>query len=316
MRSPLAVWARRFVVDARRRAAGMAVGPTRRNLLAGLGAAPVALGCASGAVSGREGSRTEKVVVLGAGLAGLNAARLLVREGFAVRVVEALERPGGRVYSVPGLFASAPDRVAELGGEWINSSDTDLLDLVTALGLPLIDLYASELDELIWLEGGPVAAREVARAIEPLVAAIDRAVAGLPSDDISYASPAGAEELDHTSVADWMRPYTEGTLADPFMRQFMTTDFGREVEDQSALNLLFYMGSGALEYDERYRILGGNQQVVDALAERLGDRVRYGVAAAAIREADGGRLRVEYADGSDEIADHVVSALPFPCSAP
>jgi monoamine oxidase len=108
-----------------------------------------------------------------------------------------------------------------------------------------------------------------------------------------------------------MRPHVEGTVAEGFTRLLMTTDFGREPEDQSALNLLFYFGSGATEYDERYRILGGNQQVADRLAEAWAGRIRYGVAATGIEEAGDGRLRVALDDGSEEVADYVVCTLPF-----
>lgn len=313
MRSPLSWLGGQLLVDHRRRKAGLPHDPSRRSALKGLAAGPLvgALACSGAAADPTTAVRPEKVVVLGAGLAGLNCCRHLVREGFTVSVVEALDRPGGRVYSVPGLFLSAPDRVAELGGEWINSADTDLLDLVKELGLTLIDLYASAYDELVWLRGERMLPRDLFRDLEPLVTAIDEALGTFSTDLISYANPGGAEAVDHTSVADWMGPTTDGTVAGEFLRLLITTDYGLEIEDQSALNLLFSLGSGVSEYDERYRILGGNQQVADALATRFADRIRFGTAAVAIREADDGRLRVEYADGSDELADYVVSSLPF-----
>ena len=75
------------------------------------------------------------VVVIGAGLAGLNAARLLAESGAKVVVLEARDRVGGRVYSlrdVPG--------VAEAGANTILGAYARTLDLCRSLGLPLLDL--------------------------------------------------------------------------------------------------------------------------------------------------------------------------------
>ena len=320
MRTPLSRFLRRLLVARRRAARGLPpqavplADPGRRALLAGMATLPAlgALGCVEPVPdtgdSGRGGGR--RVLVLGAGLAGLTCCHYLARAGVRAEVVEAASRVGGRVYSVPGLFASAPERVAELGGEWINSTDTDLLALVGEFDLPLIDLYASDLAELRWFDGARLSGRELAAAIDPLITAIDAAVAGLP-DTVGYADPGGAEALDQTSVAAWMEPHTAGTVADAFVRELMTADFGLETTEQSSLNLLFFLGSGAVEYDERYRILGGNGQVADTLAARYANRITSSREANALREAEDGRIEVGFTDGSVERADVVVCALPF-----
>ena len=77
-----------------------------------------------------------RVVVVGAGPAGLTAARALVAAGRTVAVLEARDRVGGRTWSrtVEGAFL-------ELGGQWISPDQTELLALVDELGLGTYQRY-------------------------------------------------------------------------------------------------------------------------------------------------------------------------------
>lgn len=75
------------------------------------------------------------VVVIGAGLAGLAAASRLHQAGVEVLVLEARDRVGGRVWS----SQLENGEVVELGGEWIDSSQTTITDLAADLGLGLVD---------------------------------------------------------------------------------------------------------------------------------------------------------------------------------
>ena len=78
-----------------------------------------------------------KVVVVGAGLAGLNAARLLRSSGVDVTVYEARDRVGGRV-----LNHRFPDgTIVEVGGQWVGPTQDQVLGLISELGLELFDTY-------------------------------------------------------------------------------------------------------------------------------------------------------------------------------
>ncbi len=91
----------------------------RRRFLAGTAAAALGLsGCLSGAPAWQTGPAgrapaPRKGVVIGAGLAGLAAGYELLQAGHDVTIVEARERPGGRVHTVRGLFSD--DLYAEAG---------------------------------------------------------------------------------------------------------------------------------------------------------------------------------------------------------
>src|SRR6201990_2672489 len=87
------------------------------------------------------------VIVVGAGLAGLSAARDLAAGGATVTVLEARDRVGGRVEQV-----ELPDgRRVQLGGEVVGNAHTAYLGLVAELGLTLVPSYVAEPGELTWI---------------------------------------------------------------------------------------------------------------------------------------------------------------------
>ncbi|HEY4607326.1 MAG TPA: NAD(P)/FAD-dependent oxidoreductase [Acidimicrobiia bacterium] len=79
-------------------------------------------------------SRRHQVLVVGAGLAGLVAARRLIESGLETVVLEARDRVGGRLWSL--RLGNA--EIVELGGEWISTSQHAVIDLARELGLDLV----------------------------------------------------------------------------------------------------------------------------------------------------------------------------------
>ncbi|MGH8948400.1 MAG: flavin monoamine oxidase family protein [Acidimicrobiia bacterium] len=81
------------------------------------------------------GSSPREMIVVGAGVAGLVAARRLADRGIDVLVLEARSRVGGRLWS----HRMANGEIVELGGEWISTTQTAVIGLASELGLGLID---------------------------------------------------------------------------------------------------------------------------------------------------------------------------------
>src|SRR5580692_5385678 len=77
------------------------------------------------------------VVVIGAGISGLAAARTLAEKGVRVSLVEARDRVGGRIYTLPAANGSLP---LELGAEFIHGLPPELIDLVDEAGLTRFEL--------------------------------------------------------------------------------------------------------------------------------------------------------------------------------
>src|SRR5690606_7358690 len=72
-----------------------------------------------------------KTTIVGAGLAGLSAARFLARRGVAVQIVEARDRVGGRTMAQPTAIGDSLD----LGGQWIGPTQDRMAALVNEFGL-------------------------------------------------------------------------------------------------------------------------------------------------------------------------------------
>ena len=68
---------------------------------------------------------------MGAGLAGLSAARALAAEGVAFEVIEARDRVGGRTVNEP----IGDGKIVEVGGQWVGPTQDRILALIPELGL-------------------------------------------------------------------------------------------------------------------------------------------------------------------------------------
>lgn len=292
-----------------RRAAG---GPTRRGVL--VGAAALAA-CTPAPKAGTARPGLTRVAILGAGLAGLDCCHRLAQAGIRAEVYDARDRVGGRVVTGRDLFPGVPGLTCELGAEWVNSADTELLALVDELGLSLHDSWEEfDLETMVWFDGRRVEMRSLLADLDRLTAACDAALAGLPEGGaaISYTHPDGAQELDATSAADWLAGLGLGEDARRYAETITLADYGRELDDQSALNVIsFFTDVGEDLYDERYLVAGGNDQVPLALGERYADRIHLGAEVTAIRALPTGAWIVSFADGTEVTADVLVNTLPF-----
>lgn len=270
------------------------------------------------------GGRSPKVVIVGAGVAGLNAAYQLRRSGIRATVYEASARTGGRMFSSRDLLG--PGMVTELGGEFIDSNHQDMLTLARQFRLQCLDMNSPSESDLIqeayFFEGRHYSEVEVIAAFQPLAARIESDIEKL-DDIIDYAHDGGASAIDRTSLAD----YFDQIGASGFVRKLLdvayVTEYGLECGEQSALNFLFLISTDVSggsfdafgESDERYKIVGGNQRITDELAARLDGQIEFGHRLVALeKNASATRLCFE-ASGQSEIkivdADFVIVCVPF-----
>ncbi len=255
-----------------------------------------------------------RIVILGAGIAGLHAAYVLRENGFNSFIFEASNRAGGRMYSAKNLMGEGI--VTELGAEFIDSTHTDMLDLAAKFNLPLLDTEKDiALDKYVYyFEGKQYNCREVTQALMPYAAAIKADMDALP-DVIRYDSYGNADVLDKQSIIAYLQAKgMNGWLLSLFDVAF-TTEYGLDASEQSSLNMLFLFDPSLPgcslfgESDERYKIVGGNQRITDELAKRVGE-INYGFEVKSIRNAGTG-YRVFFKNGEKVWADYVICTIPF-----
>jgi monoamine oxidase len=257
------------------------------------------------------------VIVLGAGLAGLSAARDLARAGVDVLVLEARDRVGGRVEQ-----ATLPDgRVVQLGGEVVGHAHTAYLGLVEELGLTMVPSYVAEPGEIVratpeevsvgdppgWFGPGDQASLE---AVTAAFVAFARTVD--PDDPWSHPE---AKDADTCSVGDWLR----ANGATPAVRRLW--EIGQlslasgSIERTSLLAELRKNAAvpSAGHYEladwEGLRVAEGSATVALRMADELGHRVRTGSPVAAV-DSSPARAVVRVATGETFTARAVVCALP------
>jgi monoamine oxidase len=265
-----------------------------------------------------------RIAIVGGGMAGLNTAYKLKKAGLTARVFEASDRTGGRMFTATDLLADGI--TTELGGEFLDSTHEEMFALMDEFGLERLDMQAPELGSLkpetYFINGRHYTQAQAARAFVPLAAKILADYDAL-GDVVDYANEGGGTKLDQMSVAQ----YFDSIGATGWLRELLdvayVTEYGLDAGEQSALNFIFLIGTGDLEdagtlalfgeSDERYKVKGGNQRIVDELATRLGPQIQRRHRLEAIRSRGAGyTLTFQTGNGSvDEEADVVVLAMPF-----
>ena len=294
----------------------------RRNFLrttAGASAALMLAACAPADVKPKR--EDDAVVIVGAGVAGLTCAYRLRQAGVAVRIYEAQERIAGRMFSLTNHFADR--QVCELGGELIDTGHARIRALASELGLTLDDLSAdptATAGDIWFCQGRRYGENEILHAFAPLAAAISRDAGTLPDEEITYATPGGAEALDREPLAAWLdRNGASGWLG-KLIEVAYTTEMGLECDEQSALNFLTFIDPGTDafkifgESDERFHVRGGNDQIPHRLGAALAASIETGSVLEAVRQDASGAYTLSFRRGAGafEVRAHrVVLAAPF-----
>jgi monoamine oxidase len=304
-------------------------GPSRRDVLrvAGAGAAVAATGLGGvgrAAAAPAPGSKP-RIVIVGAGLAGLTAAYQLSNAGYGSTVVEASGRIGGRCWSNTDYFDEG--QVYEHGGELIDQGHTQVRQLAQTLGLKLDNLLSSEqsgTEPIYYFDGAPYTFAEATDDIKAIWQQLHADVSAASYPTLyDYYTPRGYE-LDHMSITDWIRAYVPGGLKSrlgQLLDVAYNIEYGGECSVQSSLNMLYllaYSGQGQLRIfgpsNEKYHVRGGNDQITRRLTTILGNQITLGTQLIALARNADGTWKVTTKAGSatsTQVADHVVLALPF-----
>ena len=251
------------------------------------------------------------VLVVGAGLAGLSAARDLTALGATVTVVEARDRVGGRAWTIREGFKEGQH--AEGGADLIDGAQEEIQKLATELGLELTRILRSGWG-LVRPDGQgrpQIVRRGVARGWERLAKQVSAFSEPYRLAERRWESPIVAD-IARKSVAEWLRSID----ADDELRQTALGLRGFFLGDPDELSLLALVDQFATEDapvpDKMYRIKGGNDRLAAALSAPLGQALKLRTEVVAVSQR--GRVVRVSLKNSRQVAqlscEYVVFALP------
>ncbi|MET3919341.1 NAD(P)/FAD-dependent oxidoreductase [Arthrobacter sp. UYEF20] len=222
------------------------------------------------------------VVIVGAGPAGLTAARELKKAGLSVAVLEARDRVGGRTWT-----DTIDGAMLEIGGQWVSPDQTELLALLEELGLKTYSRYREGQSVYIGADGKrikytgdtfPVSGTTAAE-MDKLTRLLDTLAAEIGPTE-PWAHPK-ARELDTISFHHWLRQNSSDEEAcnniGLFIAGGMLTKPAHAFSALQAVLMAASAGSFTHLTDEDFildkRVIGGMQQVSLLQAAELGDDV-------------------------------------------
>jgi monoamine oxidase len=289
--------------------------------LLGAGAAATMLPAPVGArrrPGGGEGTRTVDVAIVGAGFAGLCAARALRARGRRVIVVDARDRIGGRCKA--GRIAG---QTVDLGAQWVGAGHDRLKALLGEYGIVKADqfLTGKSLVELngrrFWGEGDDVSlGKPTDSAMARAYATIDALARQIPLEQ-PWTAPKAAE-WDAITMEEWIRSHTRDRGARAMLRLIVEGLYTAEPDQVSLLFFLAYVRSGeSLEAlwntrnaAQAYVVPGSLHQLAGRMGAELHDVLVLDAPVAAIAQDDGG-VTVASAAGAWRAARAIVT-VPLP----
>jgi monoamine oxidase len=274
----------------------------------------------------RRTGAARKVVVIGAGLAGLSSAYELAQAGHEVTVVEARTRSGGRVWTLRDLFPEG--LYAEAGATNVFDNHEWTMKYVKELGVALDPMGSTGGGASIYhMRGKRIVIKRGSPVEWPLELSPEEKGLGRGALWAKYVEPA-LKELGDLEAADWpqasLRRYDSVSFAEflrrrgaspgavEILRLGLADQLGEGADAVSALNLLREAAPRAV-VKQSFSIRGGSDMLPRAFAARLGDRIHYGAPVVKI-EHDAAGVRVICSQKENRqtfAADYLICAIPF-----
>ena len=264
----------------------------------------------------KEDKRQPVIAIVGGGLAGLNCAYQLKKQHIIAKVYEADKRTGGRILSKKD--ALAPGLTTEFGGEFIDTNNQDMLDLVKEFGLEMYDTHKdiadNKLNKDVYYFGGRK------RTDKEVINQFRKVAMKMEDDRIkcgdNFDTPI-ARQLDNTSIEQYVNSLKCEQWFKDLLNYAYTAEFGLDAGEQSSLNLIDFISTETEngfaifgDSDERFKVIGGNAKVPEAVYQQVKEQVVSEMKLTAIRN-EGNAYSLSFEGGKEVKADFVVLAIPF-----
>jgi monoamine oxidase len=263
----------------------------------------------------------KKVLVVGAGLAGLTAAFELMQARHEVTVLESRTRPGGRVHTLRDSFSDG--LYVEAGAIDFDGSYKQLLRYAEQFQIPTVEIPTSE-NEVFFARGKRLLTQRGVEPVWPFELTAEERKLGKTALETKYLVPL-RQEVGNPLDSGWpsasLAPYDRLTV-EQFLRTRGLSEEGVALlklslygEDYGHLSALETLSGESFLFasDKIMMFRGGNDQLPRAFAARLGDRLHYSAAVTKIQQ-DAFKVRVSTSRGTQKQqfeADRVVVTVPF-----
>lgn len=308
-------------------------GMSRRSMLRASGVAMAAAAtpgflaaCASdtgtetvGSQSGALRQVRANVGIVGAGIAGLSCAYELRRAGCTATVYEGGSRIGGRIWS--DSDSKWLGQTIERGGELIDTPHKTMINYARELGLTLESVIKPARETFYRFRGQMIPESTMVDEYRVLVDAMRDELRALGTPTADASTPAD-RALDNTSLAEWLDRRGAPTNIKALLNVAYAIEYGIDSGAMSSLAFLLFakasrqskMRLWGNSSDERYHVVGGNQQIPLGLAARMPGQVQFDRKLVRARKLSDGRVELTFKQGTSTIAvkhDAVVFALPY-----